>query len=59
MNEIDKKWIDAIRPFIGAGRPTQPVPVFKTPTGEVDAALTLKNIFAMFGIKPALERKSK
>jgi hypothetical protein len=53
MNETDKKWIDALRLFMGDG--TGPVPFYKSADGSVDAVKTMTATFGLFGIQPRKE----
>lgn len=47
MNEQDRKWVDALKPYWGGGL----VPTWKLADGSVDAAKTLDWLMAAFGVE--------
>ncbi len=47
----DRKWIDALRHFMGDGSAKQNVPYYQNETG-VDAFKTLELAFGLYNIKP-------
>jgi hypothetical protein len=53
MEDVDKKWVDALRRFIGNG--TGYVPTYRLEDGSVDANKTLEAVFGLFDIKPRVE----
>jgi len=46
MDPCDKKWIDALKPYLGGGI----VPIFRISDGSVDAQRTLERFAEMKGI---------
>jgi hypothetical protein len=50
MNEIDAKWISALKRYWGEGK--GPVPFYRLPDGSVDAVQTLDRLLQAYGWKP-------
>ena len=46
MNEIDQKWLDALKPYLGGGI----VPIFFSGVGEIDAEKTIEHMCMLHGI---------
>ena len=49
-NETDKKWINALRRFMGDG--SGPAPIWKLPDGSINAERTVEAAFGLYNIKP-------
>jgi hypothetical protein len=56
VSRTDKKWVDALRQYLGDG--TGEIPVYEA-AGQVDADRTMENFMAYFNIKKATPNVEK
>ena len=48
LNEIDRKWVDALKPYYGGGT----VPLYHNPDGTVDASRTIQRFAESHDVQP-------